>query len=212
MGQGDVPLFKAALERGVDGVIIAPGSPAALRPWIRQAAERNVPVVCVVTDAPDTKRLSCVSADPFTVGAVAGELLSRFVPAGGEVAFFTGWLGTQDHAAKLCGFEANLKTAGRVLSLAAVVEAHDEERTAYRQARRVLKQHPELKGIYVSTVNSLPVLEAVRGMGRQRDLLIVTTDLFPALVGRIRDGSVAATITRGRSGRDGSRCRLCGTT
>ena len=194
LGEGDVPLFKAALEREVNGLIIAPGDPVALRPWIRRAAKQNVPVVCVVTDAPGTERLTSVSADPFTVGAVAGEMLSRFLPAGGSIAFFTGWLGTQDHADKLRGFEANLRAGPGGVSLAAVVEAHDEERVGYRRALNILKANPRLKGIYVSTVNSEPVLDAVREMGRQHDLIVVTTDLFPALVSWIRAGSVAATI------------------
>jgi LacI family transcriptional regulator len=194
LGEGDVPLFRTALERGVNGLIIAPGNPNTLRPWIRKAAKQGAPVVCVVTDAPGTERLTSVSADPFTVGAVAGELLSRYLPAGGEVGFFTGWLGTQDHADKLRGFEASLRQDRPALRLSAVVEAHDEERVGYRQARKMLASHPNLKGIYVSTVNSLPVLDAVRKMGRQHDLTIVTTDLFPALVPWIRDGSVAATV------------------
>lgn len=194
LGEGDIPLFKAALERNVNGLIIAPGDPTALRPWIRRAAKQNVPVVCVVTDAPGTDRLTSVSADPFTVGAVAGEMLSRFLPAGGAVAFFTGWLGTQDHADKLRGFEANLRPGPGGVSLAAVVEAHDEERAGHRRALNILKAHPQLKGLYVSTVNSLPVLDAVRQMGRQHDLIVVTTDLFPSLVPWIRTGAVAATI------------------
>jgi len=194
MGEGDVPLFRTALERGVDGLIIAPGDPEALRPWIRKAAKQNVPVVCVVTDAPGTERLTSVSSDPFTVGAIAGEILSRFISDGGSVAFFTGWLATQDHADKLRGFQTNLRPGRGGLSLAAVVEAHEEERAAHRRALDVLKAHPKLKGIFVSTVNSAPVIEAVRKMGRMHDLAMVTTDLFPALVSWIRDGSVAATV------------------
>jgi LacI family transcriptional regulator len=194
LGEGDVPLFRTALDRGVDGLIIAPGDPNALRPWIRKAAKQGAPVVCVVTDAPGTERLTSVSADPFTVGAVAGELLSRYLPTGGEVAFFTGWLGTQDHADKLRGFEASLRQDRPPIRLGAIVEAHDEERVGYRQALKMLKMHPELRGIYVSTVNSLPVLDAVRKMGREHDLMIVTTDLFPALVPWIQSGAVAATV------------------
>ena len=194
LGQGDVPLFKSALAGGVNGLIIAPGDPGALAPWIRKAARQSVPVVCVVTDAPGTERLTSVSADPFTVGAVAGELLSRFLPSGGQVAFFTGWLGTQDHADKLRGFEANLRPKPAAVRLAAVVEAHDEERVGHRRALKLLKAHPDLRGIYVSTVNSMPVLDAVRQLGRQDDLTIVTTDLFPALLPCIREGLVAATV------------------
>src|SRR5262249_47515640 len=46
----------------------------------------------------------------------------------------------------------------------------------------------------VSTVNSLPVLRAAEEEGRLPGLTVVTTDLFPELVERIRSGSIAATV------------------
>lgn len=194
LGEGDVPLFERALGEGTNGLIVAPGDPVALRPWIRLAAQRSIPVVCVVTDAPDTQRLTSISADPYTVGAVAGEFLSRCLPQGGPVAFFTGWLSTQDHADKLRGFEASTQALGGHLRLAGVVEAHDDERECRQHALHLLRAQPDLKGVYVSTVNSLPVLRAAQELGRLDDLTIITTDLFPELVDWIRSGRVAATV------------------
>jgi LacI family transcriptional regulator len=194
LGHGDVESFREALEAGVHGLVVAPGDPLALGPWIERAARQKVAVVCVVTDAPGTERLTCVSADPFTVGAVAGELLARFLPGGGPVGFFTGWLGTQDHADKLRGFESSLAVAGPRFSVASIVESHDDEKAGYRQAVGLLKARGDLKGIYVSTVNSLPVLEAIKQQGRTGSLTVVTTDLFPGLVPWIRQGTVAATV------------------
>jgi LacI family transcriptional regulator len=193
LGEGDIPLFEEALRDGANGLIIAPGNPAALKPYIRKAARRDIPVVCVVTDAPDTQRLTSVSADPFTVGAVAGELLARFQPTG-TVAFFTGWLSTQDHAEKLRGFQTSLHSTGTGLRLGPVVEAHDDAREAHRRAVAVLRGQPDLTSIYVSTVNSLPVLRAAEEEGRLPGLTVVTTDLFPELVERIRAGTIAATV------------------
>ena len=194
LADGDIPLFEEALREGTDGLIIAPGNPAALKPYIRKAARKDIPVVCVITDAPDTPRLASVSADPFTVGAVAGELLARYQPGGGKVAFFTGWLSMQDHADKLRGFESSLAVTGGTLKLGPVVEAHDDEREAHRRALAVLRAHPDLTSIYVSTVNSLPVLRAAEEEGRLPGLIVVTTDLFPELVERIRAGTIAATV------------------
>jgi LacI family transcriptional regulator len=194
LGEGDVEAFREALDAGAHGLVVAPGDPIALAPWMERAARRKVPVVCVVTDAPGTARLTSVSADPFTVGAVAGELLARFVPGGGPVGFFTGWLGTQDHADKLRGFESSLSTAGPRFSLASIVEAHDDERAGYRQALGLLRARRDLTGIYVSTVNSLPVLEAIKKEGREGSLTVITTDLFPDLAPWIRRGAVAATV------------------
>jgi LacI family transcriptional regulator len=194
LGDGDIPLLEEALADGTNGLIIAPGNPSALAPYLREAARRNIPVACVVTDAPDGPRLLSVSADPFTVGAVAGELLGRFTAGTGQVGFFTGWLATQDHADKLRGFVASLSESSPGLSLGPIIEAHDDEREAHRRARDVLRAHPHLRGLYVSTVNSMPVLRAADEEGRLDGLTVVTTDLFPELVDWIRAGKVAATV------------------
>jgi LacI family transcriptional regulator len=194
LGDGDIPLLEEALADGTNGLIIAPGNPTALAPHLREAARRNIPVVCVVTDAPESPRLLSVSADPFTVGAVAGELMGRFTPGGGQVGFFTGWLATQDHADKLRGFASSLAASSQGLALGPIIEAHDDEREAHRGAREVFRAHPNLKGIYVSTVNSLPVLRAAEEEGRLAGLTIITTDLFPELVEAIRGGKIAATV------------------
>ncbi len=74
------------------------------------------------------------------------------------------------------------------------MEAHDDEREAHRRALAVLRAHPDLTSIYVSTVNSLPVLRAAEQEGRLPGLTVVTTDLFPELVERIRAGTIAATV------------------
>ena len=58
----------------------------------------------------------------------------------------------------------------------------------------MLRAHPTLKGIYVSTVNCMPVLRAAEQERRLDGLTVVTTDLFPELVDWIRAGKVAATV------------------
>src|SRR4030095_10069927 len=50
LGDGDIPLFEKALREGTNGLIVTPGNPGALRPYIDDAARQNIPVVCVVTD------------------------------------------------------------------------------------------------------------------------------------------------------------------
>jgi LacI family transcriptional regulator len=110
----------------------------------------------------------------------------------------------QEHADKLRGFEASLSGFGGGLRLGPVVEAHDEEDEAFRAATRVFRAHPELTAVYVSTVNSAPVLRAAEREGRLPGLAVVTTDLFGEIVDRMRAGSIVATVyqrplTQGRT-------------
>jgi LacI family transcriptional regulator len=194
LGDGDVVLLERALDDGPDGVIVAPGDPAALAPLLEEAAARDIPVVCVVMDAPASPRLLSVSADQFTVGAVAGELLARFVPGRGEVGFVTGWRATQAHADRLRGFVTSLSAVNPALKLVPIVEAHDDEQEAHRRTRAMLLARPHLKGLYISAGNPMPVLRAAERDGRLAGLRVVATDLFPELVDWIRAGKVTATV------------------
>jgi LacI family transcriptional regulator, galactose operon repressor len=196
LGEGDAELMRLALEDGSKGVIISPGHPAQLKGWIRKAAQKRIPVVCVVTDAPGTERLTTVSTDSFTSGAIVAELLARMLPEKGTVGVLTGDLSTIDHSEKLQGFEKNLAFADGRLKISAVLESHDDERTAYKQTRDLLLHDRRLCAIYVSTANSLGVIRAVEELDPERRLAIITTDLFAELVPLLRSGRILATINQ----------------
>jgi LacI family transcriptional regulator len=193
LGEGDNRVFDEALAEGANGIIISPGHPAEIKPLIRKAAKQNVPVVCVGTDAPGTERLTTVSADPYTSGAVAAELLHRFRANHGAVALVTGFLDTVDHAEKLRGFQAVM---GRLSPDTAIEIIQDRENPVEGAARlsQLFRRRGDLTGIYVSTANSLPLIRAVEEARLLGNLTIITTDLFPELVPLLRSGAVTATM------------------
>ena len=194
LGEGDEELFREALDDGSKGIIIAPGHPAQLKVWIRRAAQRRIPFVCVSTDAPGTERLTAVSADPFISGAIVAELLHLMVRDSGTVGVFTGDLSTIDHSEKVRGFKHSLGSLNGSLAVSDVIETHDDETTAYSQTQKLLARDRSLKAIYVSTANSITVIQALEELDPERRIAVVTTDLFPQLVPFLKSGRVLATI------------------
>src|SRR3569833_503863 len=194
MGRGEMESLQTVLDQSCDGIILAPSAPSRVAPLIRQATLNGVPVVCVATDAPDSDRLAVVSSDPFTSGAIVAELLSRMDRGNKQAAIITGDLATVDHSEKVRGYRAMMADLGSSLTLAEVAEAHDDPREAYRQTSDLLARHPKLSSIYVSTSNSLPVLEALEERGRAGEVSVIVTDLFPELVPLMRAGKVFATL------------------
>lgn len=194
LGEGDEELFREALEDGSKGIIIVPGHPAQLKLWIRKAAQKRIPVVCVVTDAPGTERLTAVSTDSFVSGAMVAELLHLIVRDSGTIGVFTGDLSTFDHSEKVRGFKHGMSSINGSLSISKVIETHDDESTAYSQARKLLAGDRSLRAIYVSTANSLTVIRALEEVDPERRIALVTTDLFPQLVPFLKSGRILATI------------------
>jgi LacI family transcriptional regulator len=194
LGNGDVALFAQTLAQGTNGLIVAPGHPADVKPLIRRAARANIPVVCVATDAPGTERLASIAPDAFTSGAMAAELLTLTTASDAHALILTGEQTTADHAEKIEGFRSFLNQARPPLEIAAILETHDDPQQAYSLTTDFLAANRNIQAVYVSTANSVPVLEALKTVSLTRLVRVVTTDLFPALAPMIRDGRVLATL------------------
>ncbi len=194
LDEGDVAAFEEALGESVDGIIMAPGNPRLLQPLIKTAADRGTPVVCVATDAPNTERLTSISADPHVGGAMAAEVLTRCVRSAGPVLVITGNLRVVDHTEKLRGFAERLSMMGSPLTLVPVLETHDHPAEADRKTRDAIARYPDIRAVYIPTANSLPVLNALRQTGHLGKIAVITTDLFPELVPYLRSGEVLASI------------------
>src|SRR6202142_1435229 len=162
MGSGEQAAFDQALESKVNGIIIATGRPQDLRLPILKASRAQIPVVSVVTDAPGTARLAVVSIDSPASGALAGELMSRMVQGKGKFAVITGDLAITDHAEKYNSFRGAVHDSFPSVQVLEPVQNHEDETEAYETCRALLQEHPDLSGLYISTANSSPVLQALQ--------------------------------------------------
>src|ERR1700722_16691179 len=56
LGEGDVEGFEELVKSRVDGIVLTAGNPRGLTPLIDDAEKNGVRVVCVSTDAPESRR------------------------------------------------------------------------------------------------------------------------------------------------------------
>jgi LacI family transcriptional regulator len=194
LGEGEEEAFEAALQQGVDGIITYPSRPKSMGKAMRRATRARIPVVCVTTDAPDTGRLAVVSIDTMVSGSLAADLLGRFLGGRGRVAVTLSSNAITEHTEKFKAFQDTLRAFYPAVQLEEPIEDHDTESEAYDKCRQLLAARPDLRGLYVTTEASIPLINAVRDAGMLEQMTILTTDLFPALVDEIRSGAVLATI------------------
>jgi LacI family transcriptional regulator len=193
--EGEEEAFAAAIDDKVDGIITFPSHPETLRPWIRRASRARIPVVCVATDAPNSGRLGIVAVDTLASGAVAADLMGRFLGGRrGSIAITLFDREITEHAEKYAAFESTLRSFYPNLHVLDPIEDHDMESESYSKCRKLFEEQPDLAGVYVTTEASMPVVKAARAANLLERLTIITTDLFPDLVPEIRSGVVAATI------------------
>ncbi|HEY4356178.1 MAG TPA: LacI family DNA-binding transcriptional regulator [Acidobacteriaceae bacterium] len=194
LGEGDVEAIKAADWKRFDGLILAPAEAERMSEITRPAAQSGKPVIFVATDSSRLTRTASIAADSLVSGDIAAELLGHFVREPGAVALFTGSLKVEDHAEKLRGFAGTLATLSSHLTLLPVIETHESEEKAFKSAMNLLQTQKSLRGIYINTANSLPVLRALREAGTGRNIRVIATDLFPELASLIDNGQVSASL------------------
>jgi LacI family transcriptional regulator len=194
LGKGEAPELKKILSSRVNGVILTPGRPAEMKPIIDAAEAKGVRVVCVSTDAPTSKRSSIICVEPRLNGLLAGELMGKFVPAGSKVAVITGMLRTENHARKTEGFVDEFPKQSQGGRVVEVIEAHEDPGESFRKTSALLARVPDLSGIYVNTVNCLPVCKALEARNRAYAVKLITTDLFQEMVPYFEKQTICASI------------------
>src|SRR2546430_17717342 len=117
LGEGDTAVFKELVQCGVDGIILTAGNPKALTPLIDEAEANGIRVVCVSTDAPESRRSSIVGVEPSLNGSLPGELMGKLVPRASKVAVVAGMLTPEEHRMKTVGLPEAFprpSTAGKI--------------------------------------------------------------------------------------------------
>jgi LacI family transcriptional regulator len=194
LGEGDTEVFQDLVDSGVDGIILTAGNPKQLSPLIDAAEEKGTRVVCVSTDAPESRRSSIVCVEPYLNGCLAGELMGKFVPAGSKVAVVAGMLMAEDHRKKADGFSEAFPQHCPSGKIVGVIEGHEDEDESFQKTFDLLRRVPTLAGIYVNTVNCLPVCRALGARGLGGKVKLITTDLFAEMSSYFRKGTIAASI------------------
>lgn len=194
LGEREKQQIEDLLAQRVRAMILTPGNPKVVTPLIDRAEKANIRVVCTTTDAPQSRRSSLVSVNPELSGRLAAELMAKFLSPGSQVAAITGMLATEEHRRKVEGFREGFEAGCPNGKVVAVLEAHESGEESYRKTYAMLIQRPELRGIYVSTVNCLPVCRALRERCLTNKIRLITTDLFRQMIPHLKNGTIAASI------------------
>jgi LacI family transcriptional regulator len=194
LGQDDTVAFKELRQSGVDGIILTAGNPKDLTPLINDAEENGIPVVCVSTDAPESGRSSVVCVEPWLNGCLAGELMGKILPPGSKVGVVVGMLTAEDHRKKTDGFSDAFPRHCAGGKIVAVVEGHEDEDESFQKTFDLLRRMPTISGLYVNTVNCLPVCRALGARGLAGKIKLITTDLFAEMSAYFQKGTITASI------------------
>lgn len=176
--------------RQCDCVVIVANEEPAVLAAVDNASRRGIVVMTLVSDLPGSGRRHFIGVDNLAAGRTAASLMGRFLPQGGTVAVIAGSLHLRDHSDRLAGFEAALSAEFPGLALVGPVEGHDERGETEQIVADLLRQHPDLAGLYNLGAGNAGLVAALEASGRAGRIRVIAHEL----TGPTRRGLVSGAI------------------
>lgn len=177
-----------------DGIVIYceehPDNVAAIA--AAEAAGR--PVICVVTDVPESPRAAYVGIDHTKAGGTAAFFVARMVRRQGQALILSTSTGFRAHKQRIDGFQRGLARHAPDIGIAPVMVTGDDPERAYHHVMQVLRQSADLVAIYNTGGGSAGVGHALRDGSGAMPPIFVGHELTHESAVLLRNGLMTVTI------------------
>lgn len=185
-------LVNSLLRSGVNGIAISPIDAEKQTDFLNGVATKTL-LVCVDSDAANSKRVCFIGSDNVTAGHQAADLLKAALPQGGKVVLCVGYTHAQNAQDRIQALEAGL--AGSNIQIIETLADATKIDMAQKNAQDALAKHPDLAGLVgIYSYNGPAILNAVKAAGKNGKLKIVCFDDDTATLDGIAAGDIYGTV------------------
>ncbi len=180
--------------KGVDGIAVSPIDPKNQIDFLNKIAAQTL-LICVDSDAADSKRVCYIGTDNFAAGTEAGKLIKEALPNGGKIMVFVGYADAQNAKDRFGGIKKELD--GSSVSIIDLRTDDTDTVRAQKNAEDTLVKYPDvscLVGLY--NYNGPAILNAVRSGGQAGKVKIVCFDENAETLDGVASGDIYATVVQ----------------
>lgn len=169
-------LDKVALK--TNGVGLVTIDHPKTRHAIRRLCEAGVRVVTLASDVLSTPRSAYVGVDNVVAGRTAALMMGMMCGAAqGKIGLFLGSRAFQGHREREFGFRALLEDQFRGLTILPAVETGEDSDKSRAALQALLRNHPDLAGIYSVGAGRTGIARALRDRAREKRPFVIMHDL-----------------------------------
>jgi LacI family transcriptional regulator len=165
------------------------------RDAIRRLHESGIHVVTIASDVLSAPRAAYVGVENRIAGRTAGQIMGLLCrrPAG-DIGLFVGSRAFHGHQERELGFRAVLAEDFPGLRLLPVVETAEDSRRSRKGMEALLRDHPDLAGVYCVGAGRKGIVDALRATDPARRPFVIVHDLTDSARGWLLDGLVDVVI------------------
>lgn len=176
-----------------DGLGIVATDHPRTRDAVTRLGDAGVRVVTLASDLPGTTRAGYVGVDNTVAGRTAAQILGLFTrDQRGAVALFSGSRAFTGHQEREAGFRDRIGRHAPGLRLLPTIETGEDDARLRREMARLLRQVPDLRGVYCAGAGRRGIVEALDGLDARP--CVVLHDLTDSARTWLRENRIDAVI------------------
>lgn len=191
-----ITLVEDFVNRGVDGIVLAPLDDRALMRPVQDAARQKIPVVIIDSGLQGGDYVSYIATDNYKGGVIAADRLGTLLGGRGRIFLIRYQVGSASTSQREAGFLDTIKKDFPGLEI--LVEdqyAGATTETAYQLAENLLGRFPDVEGIFAPNESStFGTLRALQESGLAGKVKFVGFDSSAKLVKALRDGHIHGLV------------------
>jgi len=187
--------FQAAVDAKATGILVSPSQPALFKDAINAAVQEGIPVICVDSDSPESRRLLFIGTGNYRAGVEIGIRMADILRGRGLIAVTT-IMGQLNIEERLRGVrEAIGKYPG--MKITEVIDDRGDPRKANDEISSIVTRRERIDGIISLDASGGPgAAEALYRLGVSGKIPIVAMDKDPETLDWIKRGVIKATVAQ----------------
>ncbi|MFN8002534.1 MAG: substrate-binding domain-containing protein [Acidobacteriota bacterium] len=192
---GQINIVEDAINRRVDGIVLAPSHGDSLVPMVDRAGRESIPVTIFDSGISSQNYVSYVSTDNRAGGVAAAKRMGEKLGGKGKVAILGVKKGSVSTDEREQGFEATIKELFPGIQIVQWLYGEANASKSLAVAEDILTAHPDLNGLFASNESStVGAVRAIRQRNAAGKVTLVGFDATPDLVSNVKDGSIDSLV------------------
>ncbi|PKM51987.1 MAG: LacI family transcriptional regulator [Firmicutes bacterium HGW-Firmicutes-7] len=179
----------------ISALVVSPLDEEIIRTELNELTLHNIKIVTYNTDISGINRLCYVGQNAIKSGRVAGDLVGKMLPNGGNVILITGYEQIKGLEERVLGFEEVIASNYPNIRVINKVKNVDNDDTAYSNTIKLLKDNKDIDAIFITGRGISGVGRAIKELNRKH-ILFVCYDKAAETIQLIEDNIIDFSITQ----------------
>ncbi len=194
--QAEKEILEKIGEMNLNGIALCVDYAPKLNEAINAIINKDIPVVTMATDAPESIRTTTVAVSPEKTGEIAASYMTRFIHEAGTVCVLRGNNEAMGQTRTAETFFNSIRKNRPELSIGEIFNTDEKPAKLKRAVDEIKAKYDDLKGIYLTAWGGHICAARLEELGLQEEIVFFATGIYTDLWPYLDNGTIDLLVHR----------------